>query len=208
VSGGGSVAVSGLQLRLQQWRGLRKQGSTDGAHFGTREAEQQQQEQEQQEQEEQEQEEQEEEQEQEEEEQEEEEQEEQQEEEEEGSEGTEAESEHAYGDQSGGDGRASNALEAALPIDEEARGPALPIGRVRALGDYEATDDSELSFAEGSVISVLEKDASGWWWGRLDGSGDGHVMGGGEEGRRDGSGDGHVGMFPCTYVEWCLEGSS
>jgi hypothetical protein len=48
---------------------------------------------------------------------------------------------------------------------------------------------------EGNVISVVEKDESGWWWGRL-------VA---EQGVSDEEGTRPVGMFPCTYVEWCLD---
>jgi len=38
---------------------------------------------------------------------------------------------------------------------------------VTALYAYSGADDTELSFQKGDVIEVLEKDASGWWEGRL-----------------------------------------
>lgn len=48
-----------------------------------------------------------------------------------------------------------------------------------ALFDYSATDRNELSFKKGQIISVLQKDDSGWWQGELDGV---------------------VGMFPSNFV--------
>jgi hypothetical protein len=43
------------------------------------------------------------------------------------------------------------------------------ISKCRALYDYQANDSSELSFRQGDVISVLQKDLSGWWQGELHG---------------------------------------
>jgi hypothetical protein len=38
---------------------------------------------------------------------------------------------------------------------------------VVALYDYEATDEGELTFKQGDVITVLEKYENGWWSGEL-----------------------------------------
>jgi len=46
---------------------------------------------------------------------------------------------------------------------------------------YEATEDNEISFAEGETIYLLEKDDSGWWRGR--------------------NGKGQEGLFPSNFVE-------
>jgi hypothetical protein len=43
------------------------------------------------------------------------------------------------------------------------------IGKARALFDYTATDDGELSFKEGELINIILKDPSGWWQGELNG---------------------------------------
>jgi hypothetical protein len=43
------------------------------------------------------------------------------------------------------------------------------IGTCRALYDYDAQSDLELSFKERDVIAILEKDESGWWHGELNG---------------------------------------
>eukprot|EP01087_Luapelamoeba_hula_P000288 TRINITY_DN1019_c0_g1_i1.p1 TRINITY_DN1019_c0_g1~~TRINITY_DN1019_c0_g1_i1.p1 ORF type:complete len:586 (+),score=136.51 TRINITY_DN1019_c0_g1_i1:1155-2912(+) len=60
--------------------------------------------------------------------------------------------------------------------------PARPTGRlrVRALYDYTAITDAELSFKEGDLITLLEKTDEFWWDGELEGV---------------------VGYFPCNYVE-------
>ena len=55
-----------------------------------------------------------------------------------------------------------------------------PIGRVRALYDYDAQGEEELTFKEGDIITVLVKEDENWWLGTL---------------------HGRKGMFPCTYVE-------
>lgn len=44
-----------------------------------------------------------------------------------------------------------------------------PISFCRGLHNYTATQPSELSFKQGDVIKVLEKDPSGWWVGELNG---------------------------------------
>jgi len=41
-----------------------------------------------------------------------------------------------------------------------------PPKQLVAIYSYEATDDNEISFAEGETIYLLEKDDSGWWRGR------------------------------------------
>jgi hypothetical protein len=43
------------------------------------------------------------------------------------------------------------------------------IGFAKALYDYEAQSDLELSFQEDDLITIIEKDASGWWHGELNG---------------------------------------
>jgi Fes/CIP4, and EFC/F-BAR homology domain/SH3 domain len=52
--------------------------------------------------------------------------------------------------------------------------------RCRALYDYEAQDEGELSFYTGDIINVLQQDDSGWWQGEL---------------------RGRIAVFPST--EWC-----
>eukprot|EP01112_Ceratiomyxa_fruticulosa_P009632 TRINITY_DN251_c1_g1_i1.p1 TRINITY_DN251_c1_g1~~TRINITY_DN251_c1_g1_i1.p1 ORF type:complete len:510 (-),score=131.49 TRINITY_DN251_c1_g1_i1:132-1661(-) len=51
----------------------------------------------------------------------------------------------------------------------EAYGEAKPI-KVRGLYDYQATCDTELSFAEGDILIVTEQDESGWWFAELNGN--------------------------------------
>ena len=43
------------------------------------------------------------------------------------------------------------------------------VGKARALFDYTAQSDHELSFRAGDVITIIEKDDSGWWHGELSG---------------------------------------
>lgn len=52
-----------------------------------------------------------------------------------------------------------------------ARGPPRPSGKpqARALYDYDATTEDELTFREGDVITILQKDPAGWWEGELNG---------------------------------------
>ncbi|KNC50947.1 cortactin isoform F [Thecamonas trahens ATCC 50062] len=68
---------------------------------------------------------------------------------------------------------------AAAPA-KAAPGPPATKETCTAVYDYEATDDTELSFNEGDVITVLEKIDDGWWSGEL---------------------NGNVGVFPANYVE-------
>ena len=56
----------------------------------------------------------------------------------------------------------------------------VPLGHVRALYDYTAQGDEELTFREGDVLVVLEKEDDNWWLGTM---------------------RGRQGMFPCSYVE-------
>uniref|UniRef100_UPI003590137E drebrin-like protein B n=1 Tax=Myxine glutinosa TaxID=7769 RepID=UPI003590137E len=51
----------------------------------------------------------------------------------------------------------------------------------RAIYDYQAADDSEISFNPDEIISEIEQIDEGWWQGRAP--------------------DGHFGMFPANYVE-------
>jgi len=57
------------------------------------------------------------------------------------------------------------------------------IETVRALYDYVASEENEISFKANSVIKVLLRDESGWWQGSVFG------------------GDGKIGMFPSNFVE-------
>jgi hypothetical protein len=63
---------------------------------------------------------------------------------------------------------------AGSPMIGGGRPPGAPMGgppqqqqqqqeRCRALYDYDAQDDSELSFKAGDIMTVLQKDESGWW---------------------------------------------
>eukprot|EP01121_Diplochlamys_sp_Union-15-3_P015751 TRINITY_DN525_c0_g1_i7.p1 TRINITY_DN525_c0_g1~~TRINITY_DN525_c0_g1_i7.p1 ORF type:complete len:448 (-),score=108.04 TRINITY_DN525_c0_g1_i7:57-1400(-) len=52
---------------------------------------------------------------------------------------------------------------------------------VRCLYDYDATEDNELSFKEGEILVLIDKDETGWW-----------------EGRKE---NGKVGIFPSNFVE-------
>jgi len=54
------------------------------------------------------------------------------------------------------------------------------IGKAKALFDYEAADNTILSFKQGDIISIIGKDASGWWSGSVRGA---------------------VGYFPSNFVE-------
>lgn len=54
------------------------------------------------------------------------------------------------------------------------------VKKVQAQFDYEAQDDTELSFMENDIITVLKEDESGWWKGELNGK---------------------SGLFPSNFVE-------
>ena len=49
------------------------------------------------------------------------------------------------------------------------RGSTFKVPTATALFEYSAETDEELSFAEGDVIEIVKRDASGWWTGRLRG---------------------------------------
>lgn len=59
-----------------------------------------------------------------------------------------------------------------------------PIGWVRAIYDYEASDEDELGFQEGDIIKLLARHDSGWWTGELNGI---------------------TGLFPANHVEITYE---
>eukprot|EP00047_Mylnosiga_fluctuans_P003550 m.229694 g.229694 ORF g.229694 m.229694 type:complete len:1076 (-) comp11945_c0_seq1:83-3310(-) len=63
--------------------------------------------------------------------------------------------------------------------------PKLP--QARALYDYDAQDADELGLKAGDMVSVVKKDASGWWQGRV--------------GEREG-------LFPANYVEEVADSSA
>jgi len=41
--------------------------------------------------------------------------------------------------------------------------------KAKALYDYDATNDNELSFSEGDVLIITEQDDSGWWFAEKNG---------------------------------------
>jgi hypothetical protein len=53
--------------------------------------------------------------------------------------------------------------------------------QLRALYDYDAEEDNEISFKEGEILYLIEKDESGWWRGR--------------------NSKGQEGVFPSNFVE-------
>jgi hypothetical protein len=55
--------------------------------------------------------------------------------------------------------------------------------KAKALYDYDADDDTEISFLPGDIITEIDQFDEGWWTGRAP--------------------DGKVGMFPANYVELC-----
>jgi len=70
------------------------------------------------------------------------------------------------------------------PLEEEGpllvTQPARPYVTARGLYDYSATNDTELSFLEGDILTITEQDESGWWYAEL---------------------RGNVGFIPRNYVE-------
>lgn len=74
----------------------------------------------------------------------------------------------------------SAGLVAPPPVpDKPSAGPAATT-TCRALYDYEATKDDELTLKEGDTVEVISKQADGWW---------------------EGSTGGRRGVFPSNYVE-------
>jgi len=65
-----------------------------------------------------------------------------------------------------------------------ARGPPRPPSKpqAKALYDYDATTADELSFREGDIITILQKDPAGWWEGEF---------------------NGQKGWVPANYVQEC-----
>lgn len=76
------------------------------------------------------------------------------------------------------EGHTKEAVTQQLQQQQPELGPCL--GRCSAIYDYTANLHDELSIRVGDVISVHDKQADGWWLGRL---------------------HGRVGIFPATYVE-------
>lgn len=62
--------------------------------------------------------------------------------------------------------RRSDTAPAPAPAAAEPTQPEATM-KVVALGSYDATDDSQISFKEGDIITVLNQDPSGWWEGSL-----------------------------------------
>eukprot|EP01133_Synstelium_polycarpum_P009153 gene9153-10739_t len=85
---------------------------------------------------------------------------------------------------------ARNSTDIASPIDASKDNMLNGSGRmqefetVRALYDYNATEENEISFKANNIVKVMQRDESGWWQGT--------VIGGG---------DGKIGMFPSNFVE-------
>ena len=67
--------------------------------------------------------------------------------------------------------KSSNSLSTVTRKGSPSSGVGRPkgIGLCRAMYDYDAQSDLELSFKERDVITILEKDDSGWWHGELGG---------------------------------------
>lgn len=68
-------------------------------------------------------------------------------------------------------------------------------GVVRAIGSYQAEEESELTLQEGMLIEVTEMAPSGWWRGQLTSS----------IGSRQAAASG---WFPSTYVQWVIKTNS
>lgn len=65
-------------------------------------------------------------------------------------------------------------------VEPQTRRPPLSVCQVIALYDYTAANSDEMSFTEGQVISVLDKNNPDWWKGELNGV---------------------TGLFPTNYVK-------
>merc|ERR1712146_217359 len=65
-------------------------------------------------------------------------------------------------------------------VEKVTRNPSASSVKAKALYEYHAADQTELSFAVGDIIKVTKQDASGWW---------------------EGENKGKFGMFPGNYVE-------
>ena len=65
--------------------------------------------------------------------------------------------------------------------DQSTHPPPHPPFQVRAVYPFEGTEEGDLSFEEGALITVIHVDESDWWEGELDGK---------------------TGIFPSNYVEY------
>ena len=54
--------------------------------------------------------------------------------------------------------------------------PVDGVSRARALFDYTATDESEVSFTKNTILYVHVKDESGWWEVETTGEGGGKIV--------------------------------
>eukprot|EP00180_Rhodochaete_pulchella_P000158 Plantae.Rhodophyta-Rhodochaete_pulchella.ctg11046.p1 GENE.Plantae.Rhodophyta-Rhodochaete_pulchella.ctg11046~~Plantae.Rhodophyta-Rhodochaete_pulchella.ctg11046.p1 ORF type:complete len:312 (+),score=61.43 Plantae.Rhodophyta-Rhodochaete_pulchella.ctg11046:3-938(+) len=79
------------------------------------------------------------------------------------------------------EGPTAEAVEELSPAAEDATEEAEPLKHVRALFDFKALEDIELSFRAGESLAVLAINSDGWW-----------------EGRND---SGQVGLIPFNLVE-------
>lgn len=88
---------------------------------------------------------------------------------------------------------------------------------VRVVAALEAESEGELSLAEGMRLAVVEKDASGWWLGRVVGvpltgeGGSGSTASMAATATEAPPGAPSLlreGWFPCTYAEWCMPGEA
>lgn len=70
---------------------------------------------------------------------------------------------------------------AAPPIDQYDFPPAVAEQNAMALWDYQAADDTEISFDPDDIITDIDQVDSGWWKGRAP--------------------SGRVGLFPANYVK-------
>jgi len=68
-----------------------------------------------------------------------------------------------------GAGRGAPASGAGRPLPQVAKPAAPARPTVKALYDYEASSNDELTFHEGDMITIIQKDNGGWWEGELRG---------------------------------------
>jgi hypothetical protein len=72
-------------------------------------------------------------------------------------------------DAAAADGSYDDAYEYQPSAEVEGEDFTADVCQARALYDYEATNDTELSFAEGDILTITERDDSGWWFAELNG---------------------------------------
>jgi len=71
---------------------------------------------------------------------------------------------------------AAPAPKASTPEKEESHGGEGEEGvKHRALFDYESQNDGEMSLKEGEIVTITEKDPSGWWYANAEGGREGFV---------------------------------